>query len=312
MPRDEESPTRTNREQRDDESSLLQMMPGAAEGEEIWLMQEVPDQVIPEHRVQEFEEEFRWRVVRARRQSLGHARAFLSICATTFARGVRSKLQGVRQMATSLQRVLDFYVERIEEVEEIHDEMHTTWLKRFWRRVRNQARYRANRAREERQRVEQAVMDDDSDVEIHFPGEQADGALPVVRDALPEERERPAMLEVGGEGADEELLPLQNGHPQDTLLDPAEEDREVPLQMEKLEKKKGTGMLRDEPQKVHLKDNVNKARELNLVTLTATRCSSCSRTPTGYNLFRTTWKPCAPVALRSEATPNNYEHIVRA
>ena len=132
------------------ESVRVQMMRGVMEpqagGEndedEVNLMQNPDGPGLPEERVVEFEDDLRWKLVKARRLSPVHAKSFIVLCAVTFARGLKSKLVGVRQLSTRLTDLIDFYKDQLKNVEAKDDPAQKKWLKRFWRRIRNQARYR--------------------------------------------------------------------------------------------------------------------------------------------------------------------------
>ena len=68
-------------------------------------------------------------------------------------RGIKSKLQGVRQSATHLPKALDTYEKILNSVEKEQDKNIKKWTSVFWRKIRNHARHKLNKVKRHHRQV---------------------------------------------------------------------------------------------------------------------------------------------------------------
>ena len=83
-------------------------------------------------------------------------------------RGLRSRLESLRQVSGAIQQVVQELWPSVENMEEAPSDAHSRWLTNFWKSIRAVCRRAAQRARRERRREQALVMPDvdmDSDLE---------------------------------------------------------------------------------------------------------------------------------------------------
>ena len=106
----------------------------------------------------------RGKVLAIRRRGRGKAKFVLSTLTSMLRRGMRSKLESLRQVSGAIQEVVQELWPSVEHVEAEPSEIYSRWLTNFWQSTRAVCRRAAQRFRRERRR-EQAVAGEDMEMD---------------------------------------------------------------------------------------------------------------------------------------------------
>ena len=114
------------------------------------------------------EDVIRGKVLAIRRRHKGRAKHVLTLLMAMLRRGLRSRLESLRQVSAAIQDIADEVWPSVEFEQEVPAEKHAQWLSKFWKSMRGVCRRAAHRARRELLRAREREVPDmemDSDPE---------------------------------------------------------------------------------------------------------------------------------------------------